>query len=225
MELTDKRLVRIQAASGAVFALFLIVHLVNLALATFGPRTYDAAQQTLRRGYQWAPIELAVVIAPLLIHAAAAVTRIVRRRRRGQQAPSNLVSRLHRASGIYLLVFFVGHVTATRGASLLYGVYPRFAGIAFTLRWVPAYFWPYYLGLALAGLFHLVHGLGVALPILGFRAGSTLRRPMLLGAVTLLGGTALVLGMLAFGGVFFDVGQPAASPYARLLVRLGVARP
>jgi succinate dehydrogenase/fumarate reductase cytochrome b subunit len=223
----DRRLVRVQALSGALFALFLLVHLVNQMLAALGPEVYNGAQRALRRGYQAPPLEIFLVIAPLLIHAATAVLRIIRRYRRrrqhGRRPASNPWARAHRITGLVMLVFFAGHVLATRGASLLYGVYPEFAGLAFTLRWVPAYFWPYYTAFALSGLYHAIYGLGVALPVLGLRFGSGLRRPLVLVPLVALGGAAIVLGMLGLGGVLFDVGRPEQHAYPQLLMRLGVA--
>jgi succinate dehydrogenase/fumarate reductase cytochrome b subunit len=225
----DRRLARAQAWSGALLAPFLLAHLANQALAALGAAPYDATQRLLRAVYQSPPVEIALVIGPLLVHAAAAVARILLRRRRRppstSKAPPAWRTRLHRISGLYLLVFFAGHVAATRGASLLYGVFPGFEGIAFTLRWVPAYFWPYYLGLALAGLFHVTSGLGMALPMLGVRAAAALRRPRALGAIAACGGVALALGLLGFGGALFEVSHPEAGAYARLLQRLGVAHP
>lgn len=225
---SNRLLLKVQAASGLLFALFLMMHLVNQMLAALGPAAYDSAQQSLRRAYQAPPIEIALVILPMLIHAGAGVLRIWTRRQKrqqtGQQAPANLPARLHRISGIVLLVFFIGHVTATRGASLIYGVFPSFAGVAFTLRWIPAYFWPYYTGFALAGLYHLIYGLSVALPVLGLKSGlpslAALRRPALLVPLVSTLGLFLVLGLLAQGGILADVGHPENSPYAQLILRL-----
>ena len=219
----DRQLVRVQAISGSIFALFLLAHLINQMLAALGPAVYDGAQRLMRRGYQAPVLEIVLVLAPLFIHAGAGVLRMLRRRARGQRTPTYLGARLHRISGIVLLIFFAGHVFATRGASFLYNVFPEFAGIAFTLRWVPAYFFPYYTVFAIAGLYHSVYGLGIALPMLGIKSLAPLRRPRLLVPLAGLGSLLLILGMLGFGGVLFDVGQPEQSPYARLLVRLGVA--
>jgi succinate dehydrogenase/fumarate reductase cytochrome b subunit len=191
-------------------------------MAALGPAAPDGAQRALRRGYQAPPIEIALVIAPMLVHAIAAVLRLWRRRARGARPVKNPWARAHRWSGLVLLIFFAGHVGATRGASLLYDVYPEFSGIAFTLRWVPAYFWPYYISLGLAGLYHTVYGLGVALSAFGLHGsgGALLRRPAVLGPIITLGGLALLLGILGFGGVLRDIGHPEQSPYARLLTRL-----
>ncbi len=218
----DRQLVRVQAISGALFALFLLVHLVNQMLAALGPAAYNGTQRVLRRGYQAPVLEIFLVLLPMLVHAVAGVLRMLRRRARQQPAPTALASRLHRLSGIVLLVFFIGHVVATRSGSLLYKTYPEFVGIAFTLRWVPAYFFPYYTLFSIAGLYHAIYGLGIALPVLGFKPLSTLRRPPLLVPLAAIGSLLLIIGMLGFGGVLFDVGKPEQSPYARLLVRLGV---
>lgn len=131
-----------QAASGAAFALFLLVHLVNTMVAVAGPAAYDGVQGELRAVYQVPPIEIAVVIGPLVVHIVSSVWRMVRRRRLGQPGPRATRSRLQRWSAIVLLVFIGGHTFATRGASLLYEVWPGFDAIAFTMLWVPAYFIP-----------------------------------------------------------------------------------
>ena len=221
----NRTLVRVQAISGLLFALFLLVHLVNQMLATLGPATYDGAQRVLRRGYQAPGIEIVLVIAPLFVHAAAGVLRMLRRRGQGRQAPSNIYARLHRDSAIVLLIFFIGHVTATRGASLIYGIYPEFAGVAFTLRWVPAYFWPYYTIFGLAGLYHMIYGIGVALPVLGLRGGSALRRPMFIVPLATVFGIWIFLGLLGQGGVLRTIGDPMHRAYAKLVLRLaGSAR-
>lgn len=210
---------KVQALSGAVFAVFLFVHLCNQVLATLGAQSFDAVQRTLRRGYQAPLLEVVLVLSPLLIHVGASVSRWWGRRR---EAPTPVSWRLraHRWSGRFLLLVFLGHVVATRGASFLFGVFPGFEGIAFTFRWVPAYFWPYYLLLALCGWYHLVHGVSVALPVLGVRALLVLQRPRVFAGVVSVGAAALVLGVLAAGGVLFDVGDPATSEYARLVLRL-----
>ena len=212
-------LIKVQALSGAVFALFLFAHLVNLALATLGPQRYDALQQALRAGYQAPVLEIALVLVPMLVHVGASLTRWWGRRR---EPPLLLPwrARLHRWSGRFLLVVFVGHVGATRGASVFFDVFPGFEGIAFTLRWVPAYFWPYYLLLAVGGWYHLVHGLWVALPVLGVRASLVPQRQAVFRALVGVGAVVLVAGVLALGGVFFDVGEPTTSAYARLVLRL-----
>jgi succinate dehydrogenase/fumarate reductase cytochrome b subunit len=221
---TDARLIRVQAWSGVLFSAFLLLHLMNQMLGALGPDAYDGTQRALRGAYQWAPIEITLVIVPLLVHAGAGIARMVRRRGREKHTPASLRSRLHRWSALVLLVFFVGHVTAVRGASLLYHAYPQFEGIAYTLKWVPAYFWPYYLAFSIAGFYHLVNGLGVALPIVGVDAGRVLRRPRLLGVLTAVAAVALVAGMLGFGGVIAKPhGDPRQSSYAALLRRLGIA--
>jgi hypothetical protein len=215
----DGRAMKVQALSGAVFAVFLLVHLLNQALAVLGERRYDEVQRALRAGYQAPVLEVVLVLAPLLLHVFASVKRMWLRR--GAEArPVTWRLTAHRWSGRFLLLVFIGHVAATRGASALFDVFPGFAGLAFTFRWVPAYFWPYYLLLALTGWYHVLHGLSVAMPLLGVRAFLVLqRKPVFLGLLGA-GGLALVGGVLALGGVFFDVGDPAGSAYAKLVLRL-----
>ena len=146
-----------------------------------------------RRGVRRFLLEVLLVLGPLLLHVGTAVARMWKRRK---AAPVEVSwrARLHRWSGRFLLVFFVGHVVATRGPSLVSGVFPGFEGVAFTFRWVPAYFGPYYLLLALTGWYHLVHGLSVALPLFGVRVLQP--RAVFLSLVSV-GSIALVVGVLS----------------------------
>jgi succinate dehydrogenase/fumarate reductase cytochrome b subunit len=209
-----KTLTQWQSLTGLVFFVFLGVHLATQAAGVFGAQTYDAVQSTVRRVYQFPLVEVPVVLA-LVAHAVLAVAQLLRRRGLSPGA------RLHSLTGLFLLVFFVGHVAATRGASLVFGVPPAFAGLAFTLRWVPAFFWPYYVLLGVAGAVHAALGLRVAVAMVSPRSATrTGRAPQVL-AVAL--SVTAVLGVLAAGGAFFDVGAPEQSPYAALLRRLGVA--
>src|SRR5688500_16753207 len=105
----DQTLQRIQALSGALCALFTVVHPGNQAVAALGPQTYDATQRTLRAAYQAPLLELALVFAPLLVHAGTGVARIVRRRRHGERPSPAVRTRLHRWTGWFLLVFVGGH--------------------------------------------------------------------------------------------------------------------
>jgi hypothetical protein len=208
---SGQRLVQVQAVSGAVFAVFLAVHLVNQALAVLGPAGYDAAQGATRAVYQAPAVELFLVAAPLVVHLAAALARLFFFRVPVTVGPWR--TRAFRLAGRFLLLVIVGHVVATRGASWSGAVPqgPRFEGLAFTFQWLPLVFWPYYLLLALAGLLHLTHGLAVATRLMG--------RPVLGGwgfwAVTTVGGALLVAGLIALGSGHFDVGDPMTSAYAR----------
>ncbi len=211
-----KTLTQWQSWTSLVFFAFLTVHLASQAAGVFGAQTYDAVQSTLRAVYQWPLVEVPLLLA-LLAHAGLAVVQLVRRRGLKPGA------RLHSLTGLVVLVFFVGHVTATRGASFFYGVFPKFEGLAFTLRWVPAYFWPYYLLFGIGGAVHAALGLRLAAAMVSptVAAGVARAKLPLLLAVTL--SVTAALGVFAAGGAFFDVGSPEQSPYAALLRRLGVA--
>lgn len=212
-----------QVWSGLVFSLFLFVHLLNQALAALGESTYDAVQGQLRRAYQAPALELAAVLLPMLVHMVAAGVVVVRRR--GVPAPTAGRSRLHRYTGRFLLIFTLGHAAATRLPSLLAGVFPGFLGVAYTFQWVPAWFWPYYPALALAGWIHLVGGLGQAGATLGWPALRWLTHRVAFPVVVAGGAAALLLGVLSFGGVLTDTSRAASSEYARLVQRLAGAAP
>ena len=212
------KLVRTQALSGLLFSVFLVVHLLNTALAALGPQTYDGFQRAARAGYQFAPLEV-LVLGALLVHVGCGVARMVQRR--GQpKAPVSGETRAHRWSAYFLLTFFLGHIVATRGASFFYGVFPGFEGVAFTFRWVPAYFWPYYSLLFITGAVHLIIGVKRALPALKLGATPWPRRSRaVLISCTLVAALGLV-GILNLGGVLRDVGAPENGPFAKLVLSL-----
>jgi succinate dehydrogenase/fumarate reductase cytochrome b subunit len=216
----DSRWQRIQALSGVTFSTFLLLHLVNQALATLGSARYDSVQGVLTKGYQFLPVELVVVTGSLLVHMTAAVRGMWRRR--GASPPAHLSwrVRLHRYSGRFLLVVVLGHFAATRGTGLLFGTPPHFAGVAWTFQWTPLYFWPYYTLLGWCGWYHLVHGLSTSGALLNLKWLSWLSRPTTFKVTVGAGLVAITLGVLSFGGVFFDVGTPWESPYAKTVLRL-----
>ncbi len=203
---------QIQAVTGTVFAVFLTLHLLNTWLAALGPATYDGVQSVLRTLYQFTPFE-AMLLAALVVHVISGLLRICIEPKR-ELTPR---SRWHRISGIFLLLFIGGHITAVRGASWFYDVYPGFEGLAFSISAVPTYFYPYYFLLGVAGLYHGLNGLGIALGRLGFRTGlstSALVRVTAAGAVL----TLLALGGL--GGWYYDVGAVQESEFAVLTTRI-----
>jgi succinate dehydrogenase/fumarate reductase cytochrome b subunit len=196
--MVDRRLRAAQSLSGLIFAVFLLLHLANQMSAVLGASAYDRVQGELRRVYRSPFVELALVLSPLVVHMGLAVATMWRRGRRLQAAPT-LPARLHRWSGRLLLLFVLGHVAATRLPAVLDGVEPNFAGIAFTFRWIPLWFWPYYSTLALAGWYHLLYGLVTTLPQLGLRRVAWLLVPKRLGLVFVLGAALLLAAIVSFG--------------------------
>lgn len=222
----ERTLIRIQAASGALFALFLCVHLLNQMFAAAGPEVYDALQGELRAVYQAPVLELVLVGLPLVVHIVVSVWRMVRRRRSGRARTVAPHLRWQRRTAVVLLVFTFGHILATRGSSLLYDIVPGFDAIAYTMVWNFGYFFPYYLVFSIAALYHLLAGLALGLPRIGLTraAGARSRRAVVLAWAA--GAVALTLGLAGFAGAWHDVRERAiASPYARLLADLGVADP
>ncbi len=203
---------QIQAATGLLFAAFLGMHLINTWLATFGPAAYDGVQGVLRQVYQFAPFE-ALFLAALSVHLVVGVLRIVTEPKR----VLNQRARWHRYAGFFLLVFIAGHITAVRGTSWFYDVYPGFAGLAFSIDAVPGYFYPYYFLLGLAGFYHGLNGVSIALGRLNVRFPLT--TPMLARATM----AAMVFTLLALGGLggwYYDVGNVSESDFAVLTTRI-----
>jgi succinate dehydrogenase/fumarate reductase cytochrome b subunit len=203
---------RLQAATGALFAVFVAFHLVNTWLAAFGAQTYDGVQAVLRAVYQFAPVE-ALLLAALSVHMVVGILRIVREPKR----TLSLRAKLHRYAGFFLLVFIFGHIVAVRGASWFFDVYPGFAGLAFSIAAIPGYFYPYYFLLGLAGFYHGLNGLGIALNRLGLSLHIQTRQLRLATAVA---GVLLIAALLGLGGVWFDVGDNSQSGFAKLAMEL-----
>lgn len=203
---------QIQAATGLIFAVFLGLHLLNTWLATLGPAVYDGLQGVLRGLYQFAPFE-ALFLAALSVHLVVGVLRIVTEPKR----TLNRRARWHRYAGLFLLLFIGGHITAVRGSSWFYDVYPGFAGLAFSIAAVPGYFYPYYFLLGVAGLYHGLNGAAVALGRFGVPAA--LPTPVLVRA-TAAGAAMTLLALGGLGGWYYDVGNVSESDFAVLTTRI-----
>jgi succinate dehydrogenase/fumarate reductase cytochrome b subunit len=217
-----RRLIRVQAISGLVFLSFAGVHLANTMLATAGEGAYDGFQRAARLVYQFPVVEL-VIVGALFVHVAAAVMRIAERRR--QKRPSHVPRRLfvHRLSGYFLLAVVFGHIVATRGPSLVSGIYPEFIGLNFSLTSMPWFFFPYYIVFGIAGLYHGLNGATVALTAVHVRLPEALRRGPVFVAGVSLGALLVLLGVLSIGGVIFPVTPNPDHPFARLLTDVGAA--
>ncbi len=205
------RLRKTQAIAGALFSVFVLLHLSNIALAPLGIETFNNYQRLIRQFYQNPIIELFIVIGPILVHAAAGVWLFVLRRKQpSRQRP--LLNRLHSWAGCFLLIFIFGHIAAVRGPSFFMDVFPEFDGVAFSLWYLPYYFYPYYFLLALAGFYHAANGLRT----LAARSGYAISRKVQINA-TVIAGLWITVSLLSFGGIFVEVQNPADNDFARLL--------
>jgi succinate dehydrogenase/fumarate reductase cytochrome b subunit len=212
---SDRRLARVQAVSGLLFLAFVTVHLVNLMLAARGPAAYNGFQRALRPFYQFPPLELGLVVAPLLVHVAAGIRRL----RRGP-APRDWRARLHRWSGIFLLVVIFGHIAAVRGSSLVFGVYPEFEGLELSMWLAPYLFYPYYAIFALAAVYHALNGAGMALGTLGIRVPRAARQGVGFWAPVSAGMVLALVGILGIGGWLYPLPDPSSTEVGRLAARL-----
>lgn len=201
--------VRVQRVSGLLFLIFLCMHLANSATAVFGPGAYNGFQAVARRLYQHPLYESLLILVPFVVHAACGLWRI-----RCNGAGRTVARRLHRYTGIFLLIVVVGHVLATRAPSLIAGIFPDFAGIAFTFELAPAYFYPYYALFAAAAIFHASFGIS-SMCRLDWSRQSALAISSRF--VPILIWVAVFLSLLAFGGELFDIDDTAQSAYARMI--------
>lgn len=220
----ERRWGRIQAASGLAFGAFVALHLANQWLALLGPEVYDGAQARARAVYQHPAGEVALVALPLLVHVVAGVRRMWLRGVHGRRGGWRM--RLHRITGYVLLAVIFGHVLAVRGTSLAYGFFPGFAGVSFSLWWMPGWFYLYYTLFGASALYHGINGTLLALYALGLRGDTSIPGGRLgLWAPVGLGTAVLVLALLAFGGRLFPIDDPTHSPYARMWQGFGVELP
>lgn len=159
-----KHLKKIQAASGATFALFLLLHLSTTISALGGGGTYDTVLLTLRSIYRpHIIVELLLIGIPLTVHVVCAVLSILQRRREGPRTKPSPAVRAHRWTGYFLLLVIAGHIFATR---IMTSGTADFSYLAYSvLNWAPAIV-PYYFILGIAGAVHVVLGLGFAARIL-----------------------------------------------------------
>ena len=203
------QLKQLQAFSGMVFFVFLAIHLLNTYVAILGPAAYDAMQGVMRMFYQFPAIE-ALVLAALAVHLIVGFLRIILEPKR------TLTSRAkwHRYAGFFLSFVIVGHVLAVRGSSWFYDVYPQFAGLAFSIDYVPGYFLPYYFLLGMAGFYHAINGLGIAAGRLKLDFGGLQLKQLKFATA----GSALlmVLTLASFAGVWTDVSDVHNSEFAKL---------
>lgn len=212
---TETRLKQAQAIAGALFGTFVLIHLSNIAIAPFGVDAFNTYQRALRQFYQHPIIELLVVMGPLLVHAGAGIWLYFIRRQRPMSARRPLLQRLHTWAGCFLLLVIVGHVLAVRGPSFFYGVFPEFEGLSFSLWYFPAYFYPYYFLLALAGFYHATNGLRT----LAARQGVRISRDVQVWA-TVIAALWILVALLSLGGVLTDVGNQSDHGFAQLTSRL-----
>jgi succinate dehydrogenase/fumarate reductase cytochrome b subunit len=208
--LSSATLVRVQALSGLAFSGFLSLHLANTASAVVSAGSYDAFQAVARRFYQNSLIEVLLVAVALILHVAASLVLV--RRRKAARPPLEL--RLHRYSGYVLLVFIFTHVLATRGAGLIQGIPIAGQYVSFTFVTWPAVFYPYYALLFSAGAYHLISGVRLALGRLGL---PQLRRVKARFVYVTIGGVIGLglLGIAALGGALRPVAVLDRAAYER----------
>ena len=209
------RLIRAQAIAGSLFAIFLILHLSNIAVAPFGADAFNEYQRTLRAFYQQPIIEITIIVLPLLTHAIAGSWLFFLRRSQRRAKPQQRtvkrawLYRLQSWAGLFLLVFIFGHVAATRGTSFFYDVFLEFEGVSFSLWFVPSYFFPYYFLLGVAGFYHLATGLRT----IATRRGVRIDKKWIV-STSIVATIWIATSMAAFGGFLFEIESPQNSAFA-----------
>lgn len=200
--------VRVQAASGVAFAIFLSLHLANTASAIISAGSYDAFLTVARQFYQRAFVEIGLVFGALILHVAVSLALAWDRKK----STPPLELRLHRYSGVILVAFVFTHALATRGVAVFKGLHVAGEYVSFTLVNWPLLFFPYYALLFSAGACHLLIGLRLALSRLGL--AHALSRKFVYFALPLTLGLGL-FGIAALGGQLRPISIPDRAAYER----------
>jgi len=198
---TIRWLRHVQALAGILFFIFLLLHLSNTLLAAWGKDVYNNYQHLIQNFYPYPAIEIGMIVLPLLIHTVAGVW--LYRLRCKAVEKRKLSQRLNTWAGFLLLLIVFGHMLATRGIGLWFNAPPGFVGVSFSIWWAPAYFYPYYFLLYMAGLYHSYNGVSLLLLRSGISGLHRTRfaRP----AVMLVGAVGITFSLLAFGGQLFGI--------------------
>ncbi len=209
--------IRIQAASGLAFSIFLTLHLSNTMAAPAGEARFNAIQDGVRVYYQTPVLEILGVALPLLAHITASIVRIVRRRRQGSPGRPPWRLRLHRITGWLLLAVIGGHVAATRVVPLIFETPVRFGDLNFTTTFFGIPFSLYYILLGTAGTYHLTNGLTIAARVFGVSLPrATTHGPgfwVPVGAALV----AVTLGVASISGWLFPVDPASWGPASELI--------
>jgi len=206
--MSDNQLRVVQAASGLCFGSFLCIHLVNAAAAASSVGMYEGILLFVRNYYQHPYVEPLLIGAALSVHQISSSLLLLRRWRKqassaGEKPPIWL--RLHRWSGYVLSVFVGGHFMATRGVHLLFGYSDAdFSLVSHSLRWLPLFFYPYYLVFASGAIVHGIIGSQIAIRRL---LGIELIKPGSLLSYSLIAASVAVvsLALFGFGGLVYPV--------------------
>lgn len=208
----EKRLKVAQLGSAIVFLPFLLIHLSNAVSGIFGPAIYNRYQTAAQQVYQIPLIEVLLVLAPLLIHMSSGLALLLLNRH--LKVKRTIRRCLHTWTGLFLALVILGHVVATRGLPWAYDFHAGFAGVAFSLWWMPWYFYPYYFLLFMAGAYHSLNGGSMLAQRLFSRSLLNGQRQM--QVAMLLAAVMICMALLSFGGHLRDNPNPLDNDFARL---------
>jgi hypothetical protein len=214
MEASNSLLVKLQAASGSIFGIYAIMHLLNHASAHLGVETFTEIRHLLRLVYQSTLIETLIFFS-LGVHLTVNTILISRRWKREKdpkaQKSLTLAQKMHRWSGYFLGAVIVGHILATRYQQNFFG--PEYqADFAFTtygLKYYASIFYPYYFLLGVLGLYHLTYGMLRASDLfLHTRIHRAFTESKNFSLYMAAGAAILLSSLMAYHGYYFNVNSP-----------------
>jgi succinate dehydrogenase/fumarate reductase cytochrome b subunit len=198
--------IRIQAITGILFSIYLILHLLNHAVAIAGPESYNAVQYNLRIFYQHPFIEIPFIIIIPVIHLYIGIKQAWKRK---FLFNGPLYTLLFRFSGYIVGMIYFIHVFFTRGQALLHNLSTSYESIAYSLTARPLkyFFLPYYIFFSACGIIHMTFGLIKAIQILSVHSIRSFIREKQssLFILALLLFSVVFLGLLSMAGYIYEL--------------------
>lgn len=222
---------KIQAITGALFALFLTPHLLMHILVThYGEAEYNQTLLFIRKFYQNPIIEVSIILLAV-IHMVSGVISFWNRQSIKSNIKYPMLHNLHKWSGWFIMVVFFGHFVGGRVLPLLYDIKVDFSYISFPLtnKTARKIFLPYYTLLGLTGTIHLLVGLLKAANRLGlYRNTVTLPKTKSVGALKIWNAVVavfcilMIVGLMNYMGVFYKIDETRFPEYISKYATIGV---
>lgn len=215
---------KLHSLSGVVpLGVFVVLHVWVTASLVGSREIYDRQIGFLHGGAFMGVLEVVLVLAPLLYHAAYGVMRTLQPRDPSHAYANDVMAVLQRASGVVVLVFVIAHVWEFRGETFAKGL-PVSAystklveDLSATTYGVPWIALGYLVGIA-ATVFHLVNGMTSFLATWSITSSDSARHRARVffrfAGILLFGLSAGIVVQLATGSRIFPLHEPSSSALA-----------
>lgn len=210
-----RQLKKLQALSGLIFGVFLVMHLLTHYSLNLGWDTAHSYQQLFRRIYQHPRVEI-VIFGSLVVHMYSnTMIYIYRGKLAADKKEGSATEKIslelkgHRYAGYFLAFSIFGHVAATRIGPMFimddaseydYGF------ISKANELLPSnLFLGYLVVLGATGVWHLIYGTRSAIATLRGKSVMGTKFPISLKMVALTSHILIISACLALGGFYYTV--------------------